>query len=331
MRAFARFARRVPGRELFKHPTFAGDLRAQAHNEWTLCLWALFEEERISEKTGKRIKASTIEQRISLFKGLVSHRYGFQIAGEAPRLKSLVRAMRAKDPLEGYRKKRRALRHRHLAKLWRTQKAVRARDFLRLNRWAALVTSRHILARGGELGTVMRNDLTFRTDARGRRYAVVMLRPLKKKGLQQPKVPQIIAEFDQGEGADTYAALRRLTEADIWAFRGDWDTTPLFRVKPGTAMSTAHYRAAVREAAKLLGFDPAHFGAHSTRIGGASDLAGTGRASQLLLQAKGRWSSDIGRIYARMTRKAQIAVSDLMYSCKGRDLEERMPDFVQPA
>ena len=96
-------------------------------------------------------------------------------------------------------------------------------------------------------------------------------------------------------------------------------------------MNTAHYRAAVREAATFLSFNPAHFGAQSTRIGGATDLAGTGRASQLLLQAKGRWSSDIGRIYARMTRKAQIAVSDLMYSCKGRDLEEIMPDFVQPA
>ena len=96
-------------------------------------------------------------------------------------------------------------------------------------------------------------------------------------------------------------------------------------------MSTAHYRVAVREAATLLGENPKDFGAHSTRIGGASDLAGTGRASQLLLQAKGRWASDIGRIYARMTRKALVAVSDLMYACKGRDLEELMPDFVQPA
>ena len=309
---------------------FAGDLRAQAHNEWTLCLWALFEEQRVSEKTKKRIKASTIEQRISLFKGLVSHRYGFQIAGDTPRLKSLIRDMRAKDPLEGHRKKRRGLRHRHLQKLWRTRIIVRERSFLRLNRWAALVTCRHILARGGELGTVMRDDLTFRTSAAGRRYAVLMLRPLKKKkGQSQPKVPQIIAEFGQGEGADAYAALRRLTEADIW--KGNSGTTPLFRVKPGTAMSTAHYRVAVREAATLLGENPKDFGAHSTRIGGASDLAGTGRASQLLLQAKGRWASDIGRIYARMTRKALVAVSDLMYACKGRDLEELMPDFVQPA
>ena len=54
------------------------------------------------------------------------------------------------------------------------------------------------------------------------------------------------------------------------------------------------------------------WGAHSLRIGGATDLAAAG-ASPLLLQAKGRWSSDIGRIYSRMTRKCQLAASKLMH------------------
>ena len=39
--------------------------------------------------------------------------------------------------------------------------------------------------------------------------------------------------------------------------------------------------------------------ARSPLIGGATDLASTGKASQLLLRAKGRWASDIGAIYAR--------------------------------
>ena len=95
-------------------------------------------------------------------------------------------------------------------------------------------------------------------------------------------------------------------------------------------MTTGAYRAVVRELARSLGYESKHFGAQSTRIGGASDLAATGHASQLLLQAKGRWSSDIGKIYSRMTRRAQLAVSDLMYASKGRDLEEIMPEFTQP-
>ena len=96
-------------------------------------------------------------------------------------------------------------------------------------------------------------------------------------------------------------------------------------------MSTGTYRTTVRELARALGINPKQVGAQSTRIGGATDLAGTGQASQLLLQAKGRWSSEIGKIYARMTRRSQLAVSDLMYACKGRDLEEILPDYTQPA
>ncbi|KAL1519149.1 hypothetical protein AB1Y20_003409 [Prymnesium parvum] len=67
------------------------------------------------------------------------------------------------------------------------------------------------------------------------------------------------------------------------------------------------------------------------RIGGATDLTSTGQVSPLLLQAKGRWASDIGQIYSRMTRRAQLAASELMYAAKGRDLEELLPDFVQAA
>jgi hypothetical protein len=284
----------------------------------------------VSEKTKQPLKSSTIEQRVSLFKGLVSHRYGFQIAGKAPRLSSLIKSMKQKDPREGKRRKRRAIRHRHLAKAWRKLPQVRAQTFLQLNKWAALTTSRHVLARGGELATVKRGDLTFHKSRSGKRYAVLMLRPLKKKaGQLQEKVPQIIAEFQEGQGACAYADLRRLAEADIWG--PNQDDIPLFRTKPDRAMSTGTYRATVRELAKALGIDPKLVGAQSTRIGGATDLAGTGSASQLLLQAKGRWSSEIGKIYARMTRRLQLAVSDLMYASKGRDLEEIMPAFIQPA
>lgn len=330
VRSFAAFARRIPSRELFVRPIVAGDLSAQAHNEWTLCLWAVLLASETSEKTGEKLKASTIEQRISLFKGLVSHRYGFQIAGHAPRLSALVKSIKLSDPRMGTRRKRRAVRHRHLRKAWRKVKWVRGSSFQQLNKWAALTTCRHVLARGGELATVQRKDLTFHISSAGKRYAVLRLRPLKKAaGIMQPKVPQIIAEFEGGREACTYAALRRLAEADIWGDDSPGET-PLFRSKPTKAMTTGYYRATVRELAKALGINPKWVGAQSTRIGGATDLAGTGQASQLLLQAKGRWSSEIGKIYARMTRRSQLAVSDLMYECKGRDLEEILPEFVQP-
>lgn len=73
----------------------------------------------------------------------------------------------------------------------------------------------------------------------------------------------------------------------------------------------------------------ASVGAHSCKIGGATDLAATGKASPILLQAKGRWASDIGQIYARMTRRCQLlaASEQLMQSAKGRDLEQLFPAF----
>ena len=90
-------------------------------------------------------------------------------------------------------------------------------------------------------------------------------------------------------------------------------------------------RQTAREYARVLGMPPEQFGAHSFRIGGATDLVATGQLSELLLQAKGRWQSDIGRIYARMTRRAHLAASELMHSARGRDLEELLPAFTQAA
>ena len=330
MRSFGIFARSVPNRVLFKRPAFAGDSAAEAHNEWTLCLWALWLESFVSAKTKERLKSSTIEQRISMLKGLLCHRYGFTLAGAAPRLASLISSIREADPKAGLRRKRRALRYRHLKRAGRKFPALRAHTFAAVNRWAAVCSARVILARGGELGTIMRSDLTFHAKRNGKRYAIIRVRPLKKKGgAAQPKVPQLIGEFEGDDVACAYTALRRLAELGVWESKPD--VTPLFRSSLTKAMSTGAFRALVRAIVKLLGFNPKEFGAQSARIGGATDLAGTGRASQLLLQAKGRWASDIGKIYARMTRKQQLAVSDLMYECKGKDLEEIMPEFTQPA
>jgi len=62
-------------------------------------------------------------------------------------------------------------------------------------------------------------------------------------------------------------------------------------------MTTARVRSIYRHVAKLLGFNSKQFGAHSGRIGGATDLAATNKpAIPVLLQAKGRWASDVGKI-----------------------------------
>ena len=106
-----------------------------------------------------------------------------------------------------------------------------------LNEYAAACTAWHVLARGGELTNgatsgwnaerdPTRSDLTFHASRSGDRYAVLMLRPLKKKGqAAQPKVPQFIAEHDGGP-SDAYAALRRLAKSWTQCRRGN-AATPL--------------------------------------------------------------------------------------------------------
>ena len=96
------------------------------------------------------------------------------------------------------------------------------------------------------------------------------------------------------------------------------------------ALTPRQFLEGVNDFARAAGQDPKKFSKHSLRIGGATDLADAG-ASPLLLQAKGRWSGELGRIYARMTRKSQLAASKTMMSAKlGKDLEELFPGCVQP-
>ena len=178
------------------------------------------------------------------------------------------------------------------------------------------------------MARVVCGDLQFKRQKRGgRRYAILWIAPLKKRGGPQPKLPQFVYEQQTPEEWEPYLALRRLAEART----GAPPDAPLFTWRGGANMTTARFRALNKRYARLLGWNPKEAGAHSPRIGGATEYAATGKASQLLLEARGRWSSDVAAIYARMTRRMHLAASDLMFQAKGRDLEELIPEFVQPA
>ena len=130
--------------------------------------------------------------------------------------------------------------------------------------------------------------------SRGKRYAKVMIRLLKKKrGPLAPKVPQYIAEQEDVDGADAYWALRRLSELPLWA-GGDG---PLFSTAGGRPMTTARFRAPVKKYASALGFGSEGLGAHSARIGGH-------RRGQLgsTLRSCSRRRAGGGRTLVRFTR-----------------------------
>ena len=344
--ALARFAASCPTRELFVRPRALGDMDASAHNEWTFILFVWYMSITPSPTTGKLVATATVQTYTSLLKGYLSFSYAFELIDKPLRLQRLFKSL-AEDAPEVVRKKRRGLRRRHLRRVGRLPIAKK-RDLNTVNRMAAVATAWHVLARGGEIAPDVpasqwckdkmptRADLSFHR-RRGRRYARVWLRPLKKKGkAAAAKVPQYIAEHD-GSGSDVYALLRRLETLDP-VEESERATTPLFRTRVKGRKDTVRHmrvgelRAFVKVLAKELGFtNAAEWGAHSMRVGGATDLAATGQASELLLKAKGRWSSEIGAIYARMTPRALLAASRLMQKARGRDLEEVLPGFVQPA
>jgi len=347
IRAFARFAECYPTLELFRAiEEGRGRAAASAHNEWVLILFIHYLAAAKSKKTKKPLSAKSIRTYVSLLKSTLSFQFGFPILDNDLRLKHVIRDMMQRDPLAGMRKKRRGWRRIHFQRLVQQDHLVRgdAGHLDALNKFACVSAAWQTLARGGEVTNGARSgwsaardatraDLTFHT-AGSAKYAVLMLRPLKKRGQAvQPKVPQYIAEHDGGP-SDTYAALARLVRLDPVepALRAD---TPLFRLRSGNRlrpMSVEDVRNTIRSYAAAIGYtNPLEWGAHSARIGGATDLCSQGSCSEVLLAAKGRWGSDIGKIYARMTRRAQLRASRLMQAARGRCVEELIPGFTQAA
>ena len=158
LRSFAQFAERTPARELFLTPgnSDMNEHAMRAWNEWTLILYAQFMTMRVSPKTGKPVGGDTVSSYVSLVKGFFSFTYAFTLVAETPRLSRFIKALLHDDPLHGIRRKRRALRRRHLRRAWRRHDELRRTDPDTVNKWAALTTAWHCLARGGEVAAPSR-------------------------------------------------------------------------------------------------------------------------------------------------------------------------------
>lgn len=209
LRAFASFAHQCPDRVLFKSSGGSSKSEAAAWNEWTFILFAMYMSSSSSAKIGRPVRAWTIETYISLLKGYLACQYDFDVIDRAPRLKRMLAELNCGDPLGLTRRKRRGLRRRHLRSMWKRVPEVQATSRAAVNAHALLVTAWQVLARGGELAPQVadwspakgptRADLSFEVTRAGRQYAILWLRPLKKKkGERAQKVPQYIAEYDGG-------------------------------------------------------------------------------------------------------------------------------------
>ena len=340
LRKLARFADgAAKGRQLFLRPEVQGDISVASYNEWSMMLWAEDLLSRKSRKTGKLLAVSTVAAYVSLVKSELSAQFGFELIGTSERrLRRVLKAMRLAEPVRD-RKKRRGLRGRHLRRAFkvlepvaRTHGIATADERQKIAEWASVATAREAVARGSEVCPdgphgPTRADIEFSDSSRHGRLVTLWLRPLKKRGREAAaKVPIIFAQHDGG-GNDTYAALLRMERADPVP-RDQRASTPLFRHADGRRMRLSHFRKVVRGVAAACGFDPKEFGTHSPRVGGGTDV---GDESPLLLQAKGRWGGDLGKIYARLTQRGLVRASRAMQRRGAKDMEEIHAAFAQPA
>jgi hypothetical protein len=163
-----------------------------------------------------------------------------------------------------------------------------------------------------------RADVSFRTLPDGRRVAVLMIRQAKSEvGFTGKTVPVFLV----GGGCfiDPVAELEELFRLSPVS-KNEAARTPLFADDNGRAFTRAQVSAMVKRLMAGLGLDPARFGAHSLRIGGATAALAAG-IHPSVIRITGRWASDVWMVYARLTKQAALRVSAVIGSTAFDDTE----------
>ena len=334
MKQFARFVEEIPARVLFMIPNVQGSVIESLHNEQTLILFAEWLKVKKSKKTGKFLAAKSVAGYVSMAKAHMSRTYGFEVAPSACKLRGILKAMIRTDPNSSIRKKRVGIRRPHLEKSYEhvvKEKNGHAKAAMLATAWA-------VLARPGEVSNagLRRSDLKF-VKAKGKikEHCVLWLRPIKSFADEDaPRVPILIAKAN-GKGADAFRLLKKMIKKDKIA-KNKRNITPLFRVIAGKHINKPINQTTFVRLCKLVAkvnrLLVKWVAGHSCRIGGATDLMGNATFDcKYSLKAAGRWAGDVGEIYARRTRKAQLLASSQMHMDGGEDLEQIFPSYTQCA
>jgi hypothetical protein len=227
-----------------------------------------------------------------------------------------------------------------------------SRDGIMRNCAATLAHS--VVARGGELGLVegqkqhefdpacgfVIGDIVWkepRVVSGGYPWAMVSWFPIKDRQQKHKKHPMPVSRRHHGPpGSDPQCPYDALAAA--WRIRAGevpreaWGRTPFFVTAAGKIYDTGVMRDIARDIATLIGIPPEEAGGTAFRIGGASCLReshGEAEAKRLLVE-RGRWQSDIGLIYARMSISTHLTASRTMTHAAGADVE-RETGWAQPA
>ena len=165
-------------------------------------------------------------------------------------------------------------------------------------------------------------------EGRGQRHPIPILR--RAVGRRRGKVSAV------GDPLCAYELLRASFEEDTRLLgEAAARASPVFRrtARGGaeSAYATTDVAQLVKAVAAAAGDDPSQFGAHSARIGGASDyrdLVGD-EVARRVLKARGRWRGDIYQVYARSNVEESLAASAGVGSVATRDIESIFAGYTE--
>ena len=268
----------------------SASLREMLDEEWLAMQFvcALVEERGVLPETAAKY--------FSQVQGWHARCFGIKIGGglKLERLPQMVKGLRRLTPETKPRMVRRGVSPQMLAAAFDAyglDPLVPAHANVR----AALSVALQGLLRSAEFSgkrthlTLLRSDLVH-IDAQ---QLTLMMHPCKNmKHINGKTCPLLIGAG--GSFVDAVAEVRNLLAVDPAG-----SDAPLFR-DPYTnePLSYEFILAITRDLMRAIGEEPAHFGAHSYRIGGATALFAAG-ASDTVIRTMGRWSSDIHRLYVR--------------------------------
>ena len=340
------------GRVPFRQVERAGDIASMVYNQETLEIFAEW-----LRSTGGQ-KADTISGYISVIKGLRNAEAHYQVTSDVVNtaMPKAFKRYRQIDGPPGERKLTHGIRaymFRELVRSGYDRSSARG-----ITRWAAALGAHNLLLRGGELGAVSGKAFCPRSDgtlgaiewmapcaeSRQRPWLKWDTVPIKDVAARRRICPMLVCRRHGGDtplGDDplcTYDALYLLFQErigrvpDAGRVQGAEALLPLFIGRNGRWWTTDDSRELAKEIGEALGLDPTALGARSFRVGGATDYkAKLGAGAERFIQERGRWCSDIGRIYTRALAAPHLAGSADVGDADGVDIETLCPGWVQPA
>jgi hypothetical protein len=351
------FVAAFPSWILWKPMGGADELRNAVHNELTLGRIAEFKRAQGSKQAGhlgERVLSKTIAGYISSLRTERSIGASYKIlSSRVVNVSSdALKAMRREDGPSASRDLRRGLRIQHFKKAVEKGLDITSRDGIR--RMARTLVAWNLLLRGGEVGTVdarefvvglglltlasvtlfTRAELAEQGRDDGAPAIRLMVVPCKDTHAKaEPPRPCWISRradvdvphmYDPTDPYDYLLEVYREESALIPL--SDHASTPLFANPDGSMVKTKDIRVDVRVIATVAGMEPSLFGASSLRIGGAEDIYDMlAEKADPVIKERGRWWTDIHKIYQRASASRHMRVSALMGSADGISLEALAP------